>query len=144
MLPSVTVQDAIKILGNAPIVLGQHYFIPNNPAPLPKFDFTSDAEKGNAAAFVVATGVGSLPSPAGNSNVPWLELKNVQGQLANSVFRVETAGGQPPTSCIAGALPLSVKYTAQYCESRHRVCAVIYALHFRVFWWIDQFYKVFC
>jgi len=111
---SFTAQDVITVLGNQPVVLGQHYFVPNTPAPSPKWDFTSDSEKGDPDAFIIAAGVGNIPSPDGNNDITWVQLKNVQGQLADSVYRVKTVGGQPPASCTAGAAPLSVKYTAQY------------------------------
>jgi len=110
---SVTTQEVIAVLGNASIVLGQHYYVPGSPL-LPKWDFTSDAEQGNPDAFVVAAATGSIPSPDGKHDVTWVQLKNVQGRLADSVYRVKTAGGVPPTSCTAGDSPLSVKYTAQY------------------------------
>jgi hypothetical protein len=115
IVPSfLTTQAVIAVLGSAPTVLGQHYFIPNSPAPSPKWDFTSDAEKGNPEAFVVGASVGSIPSPASKDDINWVQLKKVEGELADSVYRVETAGGQPPASCTAGAPLLSVKYTAQY------------------------------
>jgi hypothetical protein len=94
----LTVQEVITVLGSAPVILGQHYFMPGSPAPSPKWDFTADAEKGNTEAFVVAASTGSIPSPNGKNDITWVQLKNVQGQLADLVYRVETAGGQPPTS----------------------------------------------
>jgi len=117
---SFTTQDIIKMLCHDAIVLGQHYFVPNpNPAPgspalSPKWDFTSDSEKGNAQAFVIGAKVGDLPAPSGTADVDWLQLKNVEGQLADSIYRVESKGGQPPASCTAGSPPLTVKYTSQY------------------------------
>jgi len=118
---NVTTQDVIKTFGDAPVVLGQHYFIANGTDPVthsqaisPVWDFTSDAEKGNAEAFVVAAVVGDIPAPTGTDDVDWLQLKNVEGELANAVYRVETKGGQPPASCAAGAPMLSVKFTTQY------------------------------
>jgi len=117
---SVTAQDVIKKLGRNPLVLGQHYYVPNpnttagNPAISPKWDFTSGAEKGNAQAYVVGAKIGDLPAPTGKSDVDWVQLKKVEGELADTVYRVDTKGGQPPTSCTAGAPLLSVKYTAQY------------------------------
>jgi hypothetical protein len=95
---SLTAQKVITILGSEPVVLGQHYFVPGTPAPSPKWDFTSDAEKGNSEAFVVAAGTGSIPSPESKNDITWVQLKKVQGELADSVYRVETAGGLPPAS----------------------------------------------
>jgi hypothetical protein len=103
-------------------VLGQHYFIVN---PLtgtgisPKWDFSAkgDAFPGNPKAFAVGSKVGDLPAPTGSKNIDWLQLKVVQGELADTVYRVDTYGGQPPASCTPGRdRTLSVKYTAVYCE----------------------------
>jgi len=116
---SVTAQDVISKLGSKPPVLGQHYFVPNpNPAPgspaiSPKWDFTSGAEKGNPEAFVIAAKVGDLPAPS-KQDVDWLQLKKVQGELADTVYRVATKAGTPPASCTAGGPVLSVKYTSIY------------------------------
>jgi len=117
---SVTVLEAIKLLGGNQLILGQHYFVPNpkpaagSPAISPKWDFTSAADKGNANAFVIGAKVGDLPAPTGKTDVDWLQVKNVEGALADTVYRVYTKGGQPPSSCTAGAPLLTVKYTSQY------------------------------
>jgi len=118
--PSVTAQDVIKKLGHNLLILGQHYYVPNpnttagNPAISPKWDFTSASEKRKAEAFVIGAKIGDLPAPTGKSDVDWVQLKKVEGELADTVYRVDTKGGQPPASCTAGAPLLSVKYTAQY------------------------------
>jgi hypothetical protein len=102
---NVTTQDVIDTLGHDPIVLGQHYFVANgtdpvtgSPAISPVWDFTSGAEKGNTEAFVIAAVVGDIPAPTGTDDVDWLQLKNVEGELADTVYRIDTKGGQPPTS----------------------------------------------
>ena len=107
--PSITAQDIIRMLGHDLEILGQHYFVPNprpsagGPAISPKWDFTSSSENGNALAYVIAAKVGDLPAPSGQCDVDWLELKNVEGELATSIYRVATKGGSPPPSvCIAG------------------------------------------
>ena len=131
----VTAQSVIQILGDKPFVLGRHYYVPNpvaaTPAISPKWDFTSDADKGNAEAFVIGAKVGDLPAPTGPSDIDWLQVKNVQGELATTLYRVDTKAGQPPSSvcthcypkksevnvgilqCTAGST-ISVKYTAKY------------------------------
>jgi len=101
---SVTPKDVIKKLGRNLLVLGHHYYVPNpnitagSPAISPKWDFTSDTEKGNAEAFVIGAKVGDLPAPTGKNDVDWVQLEKVEGELANTVYRVYTKGGQPPTS----------------------------------------------
>ena len=83
---------------NIPL-LGYHYFINDNGTLRPKFDFTSTGpNKGNPDAFVVATKAVDVPAPNSAQDVDWLELKALLGKLADSVFRVYTRGGQPPTS----------------------------------------------
>lgn len=83
-----------------PAVLGEHYFVPNpinaTAGLSPKWDFTSKAFAGNTAAFVTAKGADDIPSPLGGENVDWLYLTNVQGGLAQEVYRTDTTGGQPP------------------------------------------------
>ncbi|KZT25687.1 hypothetical protein NEOLEDRAFT_1241563 [Neolentinus lepideus HHB14362 ss-1] len=108
--------DLISAFSGNPIVLGQHYFIPSptGSGVSPKFDFTSAREKGHPEAFVVGAKVGDLPAPTGKGDVDWLQLKSVQGELASTVYRLQTRGGQPPASCKQGSPPLSVKYAAQY------------------------------
>jgi hypothetical protein len=91
-------------VGDNPLVLGQHYYVPNpkpaagSPAVSPKWDFTSNAEKGNAEAYVIGAKVGDLPAPTCSDDIDWVQLKNVEGELANAVYRVDTMGGQPPAS----------------------------------------------
>jgi len=109
-------EGAIAHFGEAPI-LGLHYFIPN-PAGgtgiLPKWDFTVDGVPANPKAFVVASKVAGIPAPTGKEDVNWLELKNESGDLATSVYRVDTRGGQPPPTCSNGGELFSVKYSSLY------------------------------
>jgi len=107
-------------LGYQPKLLGHHYFV-NNPTGAagvsPKFDFTSDSEKGDPNAYVVTAKTGDIPAPQNpTTNVDWLELKAISGQgdLAEYVFRILTLGGQPPSSCTPGSAPIAVPYAANY------------------------------
>ena len=100
-----TIQDVIAsvLAENPPRNLGQHYFV-NNPVTGQgvslKWDFTSSGEnKGNSDAYVVGKGVGTLASPDDpTTDVAWLELTDVEGELADTIFRYDTVNGQPPTS----------------------------------------------
>lgn len=143
----VTETDIIDILhsigetslSTIPAILGEHYFVPNPTGSAglsPKWDFTSEAFAGDDTAFVIAKGVGDIPSPLGHENVDWLYLTNVLGALAQEVYRTNTFGGQPPasvssfsswsewnqtlilldTQCTPGSGPITVKYTALYCK----------------------------
>ncbi|ELU43035.1 hypothetical protein AG1IA_02940 [Rhizoctonia solani AG-1 IA] len=72
--------------------LGHHYFISQSGGIAPKFDFGQSGH-----GYVVGA-----PSPDGSQNVDWLELENTSGNLSKYIFRVDTQGGQPPSSCKAG------------------------------------------
>jgi len=118
-LSNITILEiiaALRALGS-PGVLGQHYFVPSatGGAPSPKFDFTSGGVlKPNPDAYVISAKAGDIPSPTSPTDVDWLVLNAVQGELADQVFRVDTRGGQPPSSCTPGSPEISVKYAARY------------------------------
>ncbi|KAJ7631819.1 hypothetical protein B0H17DRAFT_1164190 [Mycena rosella] len=109
---------AIGPLVGAPHLDGFHYFVtsPSGTGISPKWDFTSTGKfAGNATAFVIGAKVGDIPAPTNPAtNIDWLQLVRVEGDLASQIFRIDTVGGQPPTSCEAGSAPISVKYTAKY------------------------------
>ncbi|KDQ09121.1 hypothetical protein BOTBODRAFT_179298 [Botryobasidium botryosum FD-172 SS1] len=96
-------------------LLGLHYFVPTESGISAKFDFSSVSRTDDPNAFIIGSKVGDIPAPTGSAqDVDWLELTNIQGDLARTVFRVETKGGQPPASCSPGSPDISVKYAAQY------------------------------
>ncbi|KAI0764609.1 hypothetical protein BD413DRAFT_606239 [Trametes elegans] len=119
-----TIQTVIDLLHivSPPEVLAQHYFVPNPTAGQglsPKWDFTSSgAFAGVQDAFIVAKGKGTLPAPTNATrDVAWLDVVQVQGNIASEVFRFDTVGGQPPSSCQSGHSPdISVKYVSKYSE----------------------------
>ncbi|KAJ6555834.1 hypothetical protein B0H19DRAFT_1261982 [Mycena capillaripes] len=119
-LESTRVFGSIQTLAGVgtPFLLGFHYFVtsPSGTGISPKWDFTSTGNfVGNANAFVLGAKVGDVLAPKNSAtNVDWLALNNVQGSLASKIFRIDTVGGQPPTSCVPGSAPISVKYTAKY------------------------------
>lgn len=129
----LSIQDIITLLaaqdifsfinpGGQPQVLAQHYFVTNpvtGQGVSPKWDFTSSGRfKGNEDAFIIAKGLGSLPAPTNaTTDVAWLQVTNVEGSIADQVFRIDTKGGQPPAMCTFGSSPnISVKYTSKYGE----------------------------
>ncbi|KAH8828625.1 hypothetical protein DL96DRAFT_1012529 [Flagelloscypha sp. PMI_526] len=113
----ITIQQVIGLIPNVKVNLGQHYFIPNlagTGAAQPKWDFTSSGPNaGNANAYVVGAKVANLPA-VDTANIDWLQLKNVAGSLATSIYRTDTRLGQPPASCTVGSDPISVKYVSEY------------------------------
>ncbi|CAE6436856.1 unnamed protein product [Rhizoctonia solani] len=115
------IETVLNSLPLTPLMLGDHYFIPNpavNGTSLtPVFDFRAGVKKGDSNGFVAVKKLGNTPSPAGSANVDWLMLQNIGGtiggSLANTVMRVDTKSGQPPTSCSPNAT-ISVPYTTKY------------------------------
>jgi hypothetical protein len=111
----IVAMSSFAPLKNAQL-LGQHFFIQNATGNgiSPVWDFRANAFAGNPNAFVLAAEVGDIPAPTGASDVDWVSLKGLQGDLATQVFRVETKSGQPPASCTSGSAPITVKFTTQY------------------------------
>ncbi|EIN08187.1 hypothetical protein PUNSTDRAFT_44769 [Punctularia strigosozonata HHB-11173 SS5] len=116
---SVTTQEIISTAAKFPTkpeVLGQHYYVPSpsGTGVSPKWDFTSASFKGNSEAFVVASKTAAVNAPNAATDITWVFLTAVEGELADNVYRVQTRGGQPPASCTPGTPDISVKYAAQY------------------------------
>lgn len=79
------------------VALGQHYFVadPSGSGIAPKWSWYSAGPN----AFVVGAQTGEIPAPTDPQvNVDWVSLQNVEGDLADQVFEVQTWGGQPPAS----------------------------------------------
>ncbi|KAF8496853.1 hypothetical protein F5888DRAFT_1703111 [Russula emetica] len=93
---------------------GQHYFVSQNGTLEAVWDLSSSGQfAGNPGAIVFAHKVETASSPDGPNNVPWLELKADSGQLAGTIYRLNTVQGQPPGSCSSNS-SISVKYAAKY------------------------------
>ncbi|KAF8888601.1 hypothetical protein BD779DRAFT_1470221 [Infundibulicybe gibba] len=58
--------------------------------------------------------VSGLSAPTGTSDIDWVSLSSLTGELAQQVYRVDTKGGQPPATCTPGSNPIVVKYAAKY------------------------------
>ncbi|KAF6761760.1 hypothetical protein DFP72DRAFT_1165446 [Ephemerocybe angulata] len=96
---------------------GKHFFTPTATGTAPVWDMRAVGVKsvqGKPDAYVLAAKVANLTAPNGAEDVPWLQLKNVEGDLATAIYRINTRGGQPPASCAVGSAPISVKYTSKY------------------------------
>jgi len=67
----------------------------------------SSAAPGNAMKGVGGKGDGA---------VAWLKLGalNMAGEIFKEVYRVQTAGGNPPASCVGMPAAFEVPYAAQY------------------------------
>jgi len=119
---SSSIQEVITAMHvtNPPEILAQHYFVTNpttGQGVSPKWDFSSSGKfNNNSDAFVVAKSKGTLPAPTNaTTDVAWLDVVNVEGKIADEVFRTDTRGGQPPATCVFGQTEdISVKYVANY------------------------------
>jgi hypothetical protein len=101
----VTVQEIAAVaplLISPDVILADHYFIPNAAGTglSPVWDFrTTKRFQGDQNAFLVGVGAGSVAAPTDPShNINWLRVGRVSGDAANEVYRIDTIGGQPPTS----------------------------------------------
>jgi hypothetical protein len=101
-------------LGSFPI-LGFHFFSANNT---PIFDLNTVGE------VLFSKKLADIKAPAnasvgleGTGAVDWLALTAIEGSVGlKEVFRVDTAGGNPPKTCegqTSGAV-ISVPYSAGY------------------------------
>lgn len=84
-------------------VIGQHYFQNETGVLTPIWDLRAEEPfKGNVDAFVATHKVKAIASPDGPSDITWVELdKNSgqnSGQLASTVYRIDTVAGQPAAS----------------------------------------------
>jgi len=96
--------------------MGKHFFItsPSGTGLSPVWDYRAGVAKGNPEAFVLAAKVADVPAPTSVHDVDWLQLKSVSGLLATQIYRTDTRGGSPPTSCTPGSAPISLRYVAKY------------------------------
>lgn len=100
-------------LGGNPLTLGDHYFFTNAAGGIsPKFDFTASQRK---SSFVVSKRTNGIPSPQGATNIDWLELGKVEGNIGTQVFRLDTRLGQPAAAtCTPGSAIAPSQYAAVY------------------------------
>lgn len=100
------------------LLLGHHFFS-NTTTPVFNLDTTADKQFGIA----IAKKTKSMNAPAQTSNstdttasVPWLSLQTVEGTVGNYtyVYRVNTNGGSPPTTCEGQSSSFEVQYSASY------------------------------
>lgn len=106
-----------RVLVRTPFFVGHHYFITN---PLtgtgisPKFALAANG----GSRFIVAARTSGIPAPTGPPDVDWLRLDRLQGpsggDLAQTVYRVDTDHGLPPASCAPNSAPISVPYATKY------------------------------
>lgn len=115
------IDKVLSVVPTCPMGLGDHFHIAN-PVPgatglSPVWDFRTAVKKDDPNGYITAKEAGTLDSPAGPSNIKWVRLDNIGGQfggsLASTVMRVDTKGGQPPSTCKPGEqiiTPYATKY----------------------------------
>lgn len=91
------------------IIQADHYFVPN-PAGTglsPVWDFRATKSfHGNRNAYILGASAKSVVAPVDPSdNINWLRIRKVSGEIADEVYRIDTIGGQPPTSVTFLFLP---------------------------------------
>jgi hypothetical protein len=92
-------------------VTGQHYFSMKNGNLEAVWDLTSSGPyKGNQDAIVFAHKIKTYSSPEGPENIDWVELVKDSGELASTIYRINTVKGQPPPT-----VSLSVNWW-RYCS----------------------------
>jgi len=101
----VTVQHiaaVIPALISPEVIQCDHYFIPNAAGTgiSPVWDFRTNKKfQGKENAIFVGVGAGSVVPPVDPANnINWLRVGKVAGDIADEVYRIDTIGGQPPTS----------------------------------------------
>jgi hypothetical protein len=112
---------------------GQHYFVQKDNSLSAVWDLTSSGPfAGNPNAIVFAHPVNTASSPDGPDNIKWVELKKDSGGLANTIYRVNTVKGLPPTSvsfsvnwCLSCSINLN--FFAVYARRCHK-CQVCHEI----------------
>ena len=101
----ITIQEITPIISTfvAPeVILADHYFIsnPSGSGISPVWDFRATQRfHGQADAVLVGKSSGTVVAPVDPSdNINWLRIANASGDIADEVYRIDTIGGQSPTS----------------------------------------------
>ncbi|KAL4966046.1 DUF3455 domain-containing protein [Aspergillus stella-maris] len=95
------------------IEIGKHYF---TAASVPFFDLTSSGS--GMDKWIAAKKEGEMPAPGKpgfgvTGDVAWLKLTGVEGGF-KEVYRVLTAGGAAPETCLDMEEVFTVDYTSEY------------------------------
>ncbi|KAL1882455.1 hypothetical protein Plec18167_002871 [Paecilomyces lecythidis] len=126
MAPGVVINIALPTKSSSTLppanldLLGHHFF-EDSTTPVFNLDTTSERQYGIAISKKKA----SMNAPsnavkgqhnAGNGAVAWLYLEAVNGTVGDykSIYRVNTAGGNPPATCEGMDKTFTVQYSADY------------------------------
>jgi hypothetical protein len=115
MLPGIALKfptpDPANILSPANLFLsGHHYFA---DLTTPTFDLNTSSHQWGV---VGCKKLNTTTAPNPSTDVPWLKLssKTRDGCTISEVYRLNTAGGQPPATCSGMASSFQVQYAAEY------------------------------
>jgi len=126
LIPNLALQYPLPADPNAPLApsdlqLSTHHYFSNSTTPVFAFDAVTSPKLGTV--YAAKTNSSNAPanavagvSGAGNGAVPWLYLTSrpdTQGNI-KAVYRLNTAGGQPPVTCANMPAAFSVEYSAAY------------------------------
>lgn len=129
MLPALALQYSLPANPAANLepsnleLVGHHYFTANGT---PTFDLTTVPEPKNQDFGVAALKKNSnstapIDAPkgengVGDGSVAWLKLDATFGSTGDikAVYRINTAGGNPPTTCESSPAYFSVQYASEY------------------------------
>ncbi|KDQ09119.1 hypothetical protein BOTBODRAFT_191309 [Botryobasidium botryosum FD-172 SS1] len=91
--------------------LGTFSYVSTESGVSPEWNFT---QLYPSVEFVIGTEVGRIPAPTSSQDIDWIQWTNIDGNLARTMFQVETKGGQAPDVCPFGSPDAYVPYVAQY------------------------------
>lgn len=127
MLPSIALQFPLPsgpgatTLGPSNIDLSGHHFFADKTTAVFNMDANPQAQVGVALAHKVANSTAPPNAPkgpggVGNGAVAWLQLQTIAGTTGavKTVYRLNTAGGSPPTTCANMPAQFSLQYAAEY------------------------------
>jgi len=125
ILPNVALQFNLTSpnqasLSPSNLAISGHHFFSNATTP----DFNLNTAAMNLG-FAPCAKNNTVPAPAtapkgqgevGNGAVPWLKLITKDGATGNleEIYRVNTAGGQPPATCAGMPTTFEVQYASEY------------------------------
>ncbi|KAF4637599.1 hypothetical protein G7Y89_g472 [Cudoniella acicularis] len=100
-------------------ISGHHYF---SNTTTPSFNLSTTAMD---LGFALCQKNNTVPAPAGSvvgqdgvgfGAVPWLKLTTRTGATGNlqEIYRVNTAGGNPPATCVGMPATFEIQYAAEY------------------------------
>jgi hypothetical protein len=103
--------DPKNILSPANMFLSGHHYFPD--ATTPFFDLNTASHQWGTVGCKKLNGT-DAPNKA--KDVAWLKLssKSRDGCTINEVYRLNTAGGQPPATCKGKGSAFTVEYAAEY------------------------------